>query len=66
MGACLSAAEPILVVAMSDVEEALRKKLVEVMTQELKEVILPECIKLLNMEEDKLQKKDVASVDTQP
>ena len=66
MGACLSAAEPLIVVAMSDVEEALRKKLVEVMTQELKEVILPECIKLLNMEEDKLQKKDVASVDTQP
>ena len=65
MGACLSAAEPLIVVAMSDVEEALRKKLVEVMTQELKEVILPECIKLLNMEEDKLQKKDVASVDTQ-
>ena len=65
MGACLSAAEPILVVAMSDVEEALRKKLVEAITQELKEVILPECIKLLNMEEDKLQKKDVASVDTQ-
>ena len=66
MGACLSVAEPVLVVAMSDVEEALRKKLVEIITQELKDVILPECIKLLNMQEDKLQIKNIASVDTQP
>ena len=65
MGACLSVAEPMAVVALSEVEEALRKRLVEAITQELKEVILPECIKLLNMEEDRLQKKTDASVDKQ-
>ena len=61
MGACLSAAEPLIVVAMSDVEEALRKKLVEAMTKELKEVILPECIAQLSMEESKLPNNIIAS-----
>ena len=59
MGACFSVAEPIAVVLVSELTTEIRKDIVESLTAELKDIIIPHLVVMLNQTEDKLKSGDI-------